>query len=710
MATACLLVTGMAIYLLYHTSIEEQGERLRVLAQSQARLIEAIARYDRLHGIAYPGGPAKATLTQITDAHGRYPGFGKTGEFTLARREGNSIVFLLRHRHTTLENPKTIPLDSRFAEPMRRALAGKSGTIIGKDYRGETVLAAYEPVKTLNFGIVAKMDLAEIKSPFIRAGLIAICCTFIVVFGGAALFLRISDPIIRSLERRTVGLKKAYEEINLALEEREKASGELKRLASIVESSDDAIIGKTLDGVITSWNKGAENLYGYSEEEMKGKPVSMLLPPGRSDNLPQRMQKIRGGERIDHYETVRQRKDGTLVDISLSIFPIKDDKGEIVAASTIARDISAHKLADEKIQKSEQQLSDLIENSLTGISIIQDNTVVYQNLEQERLLGPLPRPAKLSDHESIHPDDIEKVSNFYLALATGKESRFETDFRFFVSYKKGRKDRMKWVHCRASLVDYQGKGAVLVNMMDITRTKELEQLLRIEDKMSSLGRVSAGIAHEIRNPLSGINIYLKTLEKIFDRGEGLDKVKGIIGELQSASRKIESVIRRVMDFAKPAEPKLLLTDMNQPIEEAVRLTAVAMRKRGIQFERVSAEALPPCRLDPQMIEQVIVNLINNAADAMKNMDGAKKIQVATSVSDDHVVLKVSDSGLGVPPHLRDKVFDPFYTTKNGSSGIGLSLGRRIITDHGGYFEVSESRLGGAEFIIGIPFEKGLASK
>jgi PAS domain S-box-containing protein len=398
------------------------------------------------------------------------------------------------------------------------------------------------------------------------------------------------------------------------------------------------------------------------------------------------------------------------VDISLTISPIKDDTGTIVAASTIARDISAHKLAEEKIRKSEQQLRDLIENALTGISIIQDNTVVYQNLEQERLLGPLPRPAKLSDHESIHPDDVEKVSKFYHALSTGKESTFETDFRFFSSDKRESKDCMKWVHCRASLIDYHGKEAVLVNMMDISRTKELEQLLRIEDKMSSLGRVSAGIAHEIRNPLSGINIYLKTLEKIFDRGEGLDKVKGIIRELQSASKKIESVIKRVMDFSKPVEPRFVLMDMNQPIDEAVNLTSVAVRKIGIQLEREASKDLPPCMLDPQMIEQVIVNLINNAADAMKNMDGAKKIQVTTSVSDGHVILRVSDSGAGVPPHLRDKVFDPFYTTKSGSTGIGLSLGRRIITDHGGYFEVSQSKLGGAEFIIGIPVEKGPTSE
>ncbi|MBW1773065.1 MAG: PAS domain S-box protein [Deltaproteobacteria bacterium] len=492
----------------------------------------------------------------------------------------------------------------------------------------------------------------------------------------------------------------------MAMGEHKGADDRLRKLAAIVEFSDDAIIGCTLDGFITSWNKGAEHIYGYSAKEIIGEPVSVLVPKGRLNEMQEMQEQIKRGEQLDHYETVQQRKDGTLVDISLSISPIKDDTGAIVEASTIARDISAHKIAEEEIRKSEQRLRDLIENSLTGISIIQDGTVVYQNPEQERLLGPLPRPAKLSDHESIHPDDVEKVKNFYRALTTGKESTLETDFRFFVSDKKESNDRMKWVHCRASLIDYLGKEAVLINMMDISRTKELEHLLRIEDKMSSLGRVSAGIAHEIRNPLSGINIYLKTLEKIYDRGEGLDKVKGIIRELQSASRKIESVIRRVMDFAKPAEPKLVLIDMNQPINEAVNLTSVAMRKKGIQIERVPAEALPPCMIDPQMIEEVIVNLINNAAEAMKNIKGTKKIEVAASVSDDHIVLRVSDSGTGVPLNLREKVFDPFYTTKNSSAGIGLSLVRRVVTDHRGYLDISQGKLGGAEFIMGIPLEKG----
>jgi signal transduction histidine kinase len=317
----------------------------------------------------------------------------------------------------------------------------------------------------------------------------------------------------------------------------------------------------------------------------------------------------------------------------------------------------------------------------------------------------LPRPPKLTEIENIHPHDVQKVKEFYEDISSGRACTRETEFRFYPVDEAGNRLHMKWVHCRASAFDYWGKEAILINMMDVTRAKELEHFLRIQDKMSSLGRVAAGIAHEIRNPLSGINIYLNTLEKVYEREDSLDKVKQIIKQMQSASSKIESVIRRVMDFSKPGEPTFVSTNLNKPIEEAINLSSVALRKRGIKLEKILAEPMPPIRADPRLIEQVMLNLITNAAEAMKNVEGAKKIEIVSSVKAERVIAKISDSGPGVPLHMRDKIFDPFYTTKNGSTGIGLSLSHRIITDHGGSLEISSSKWGGAEFRIDIPVEK-----
>ncbi|MBC8359338.1 MAG: PAS domain S-box protein [Desulfobacteraceae bacterium] len=367
--------------------------------------------------------------------------------------------------------------------------------------------------------------------------------------------------------------------------------------------------------------------------------------------------------------------------------------------------IIERKRAEGALRESEQRFRDLIENSLTGISIVQDNQIIYQNPEQERLLGPLPRPFILADLGGIHPDDVDKVKQFYNKLSSGEVRTLDTDFRFYPVGKNGNRLDMKWVYCRTNLIDYQQKEAILVNMIDVTHAKELEDVLRIQDKMSSLGRVTAGIAHEIRNPLSGINVYLNTLEKIYDREDSLGKVKQILGQLQSASNKIESIIRRVMDFSKPSAPKFILADINKPIEEAITLSAVTLRKSGIKIDKVLAEDLPPCHSDPTLIEQIILNLITNASEAMKTVDGEKKIGVASSLENNRIFLRISDSGPGVPANIKDKIFDPFYTTKSDNTGIGLSLCQRIITDHGGSLGVSSSKWGGAEFVIEIPVEK-----
>ncbi|MBW1888475.1 MAG: PAS domain S-box protein, partial [Deltaproteobacteria bacterium] len=385
---------------------------------------------------------------------------------------------------------------------------------------------------------------------------------------------------------------------------------------------------------------------------------------------------------------------------------LEEIAGDIAFGLHIMELEEEHKRADEALKRSERRFRDLIENSLTGICIVQEDKIVYQNPEQERLLGPLPRPLMLTDFEGVHPDDVQKVKKFYKKISSRKSRTLDMDFRFYPIDKAGNRSDMKWVYCRTSLIEYQGEEAILVNMIDVTRAKELEDALRIEDKMSSLGRVAAGIAHEIRNPLSGINIYLNTLEKIYDREDSLEMVNQILGQIQSASNKIESIIRRVMDFSKPSAPKLLLTDLNKPIEEAIELSAVTLRKSGIKIEKSLAENLPPCYADTNLIEQVILNLIINASEAMKNVDVDKKIGVSSSLENNRILIKVSDSGPGVPSNIKEKIFEPFYTTKNESTGIGLSLSHRVITDHGGSLGVFSSKWGGAEFMIEIPVEKG----
>ncbi len=514
-------------------------------------------------------------------------------------------------------------------------------------------------------------------------------------------FLKEERNLINAIAER-LGRIIAHIEADTAVRESE------EKLRNLYESSIDGIARFDMEGNFLDANDAFLRMIGYDKEEVTQATDHNLTPSKWQDieaDIIKSQIKARGYS--DVYEKEYIRKDKSLLPVSIRTFLLKDEKGESVGMWSFIRDITEQKLAKETIRKGEQSFRDLVENSLTGISIIRDNQIIYQNPEQERFLGPLPRAPQFMDIQSIHPEDIEKVSLFYDTITSGTVQSLETDFRFYPPGKLDGKGNMKWVNCRASLIEYQGEEAILVNMIDITKTKELEHLLRINDKMTSLGRVAAGIAHEIRNPLSGINIYLNTLEKIYRRNDSLDNVKGILEQIQSASRKIETVIRRVMDFSKPGTPHFVRGDLNHPLDEAISLSSVTLRKRGIKIEKQLNNELPQYPFDPQQIEQVILNLINNASESMKTIDDEKIIEITSYLENNRIIVRVSDSGPGIPNDIQDEVFDPFYSTKNGSTGIGLSICHRIITDHGGLLTLSKSKWDGAMFTIELPIEKGI---
>jgi signal transduction histidine kinase len=258
------------------------------------------------------------------------------------------------------------------------------------------------------------------------------------------------------------------------------------------------------------------------------------------------------------------------------------------------------------------------------------------------------------------------------------------------------------------ILDESGRsfGTVLV-FRDVTEKKRIESERIKTQKLESLGILAAGIAHEIRNPLSGINISISSIGTVCGKSVVLEpeireKIRLILEQMNAAGTKIASVVQRVMDFSRPAPPQMGIVNLNEPVLEAIRLTSSTLRKRGIAVHTDLAPDLPKCRADAGLIEQVLVNLITNAFQAMEGTDGPKYLEIASAVLDGRIVIRVSDSGPGVPPSIRLKVFDPFFTTRKEGSGIGLSFSHRIIADHDGMLLVNTSKWGGAEFRIELP--------
>ena len=258
------LVVSLALGAWYNSVITEQSARLVEVAQSRARMIEAIAEYDRLDGYNHDRTHAdseKVTLGQVASAHKKFKGFGDTGEFTLAKKEGNKIVFFLKHRHDIEDIPKDVVWGSDVAAPMHKALQGESGLLIGLDYRGVEVIAAYEPVKLLNYGLVAKIDLSEIKKPFIYRAIQLILISITMVTIAALFFMRISTKLLRKIEHDEALIR------------------------GVIESAEDLIFAKNLTGQYIFVNRAMERLYNLPKAKILGKTPHEILPESLADNM-----------------------------------------------------------------------------------------------------------------------------------------------------------------------------------------------------------------------------------------------------------------------------------------------------------------------------------------------------------------------------------------------------------------------------------------
>ena len=218
-----------------------------------------------------------------------------------------------------------------------------------------------------------------------------------------------ADVTITALKDEADDLR-GFATVTRDITERRPMEEERARLAAIVESSDDAIIGKTLEGIITSWNNGAEKIYGYSAEEAVGRSISMLVPPERPNEIPRILESLRRGEKVDHFETVRLTKDGRRLDISLTVSPIKNSEGDIIGASTIARDITERKHAEEALRESEERFRATFEQAAVGVShVALDGRWIRVNQKLCDILGyPRGELLSLTFQDITHPDDLDR--------------------------------------------------------------------------------------------------------------------------------------------------------------------------------------------------------------------------------------------------------------------------------------------------------------
>lgn len=511
-------------------------------------------------------------------------------------------------------------------------------------------------------------------------------------------------PIEASISQVEINGKKLFTAIVRDVSETAKAREISGRLASIVESTDDAIISKTLDGVITSWNPAAECLFGYSSEEAIGKPMLLVIPQELAHEERDILARIVKGERIEHFETRRVRKDNKQIDVAVTISPLRDNSGRVIGASTIARDITERKRAEEEIR----QQAGLLSLAPAVVRDMNDRTVLWTR-GAEQLYGYSQKEAlgQISHDllKTVFPEPLAEIQKSLLANGVWEgelEHRARDGKRVIVA--------SQWVLHR----DPNGQASRILEVnADITALKQAEALQLRSQKLESLGTLAGGIAHDFNNILSAIN---GSASLAISQIPNDHPAQICLTEIEKAGTRAADLVRRILTFSRPQDQNMQVQAIEPVIEEALKLvrsTLPAMIEIRTEFSKV----LPKVCVDATQIYQVMVNLATNAAHAIGDNRGVIEVKLDERTVKEHEVLlysevpaghytrlQVNDNGCGMDAATLQRIFDPFFSTKptGKGTGLGLSVVHGIVTAHHGVMKVYSEPGKGTTFHIYLP--------
>ncbi|MGD9762854.1 MAG: PAS domain S-box protein [Candidatus Binatia bacterium] len=541
------------------------------------------------------------------------------------------------------------------------------------------------------------------------------------------------------------------------LRQRKPAEHARAQLAAIVESSDDAIVGKTLEGIITSWNRGAERLFGYTADEMVGRSIMRIVPSERSQDVQTILAAMSRGERVEHFETERVCKDGRRISVSLTVSPIRDSAGRIIGASKIARDVTERKRVEGERRAALRELSTLyrigqtvyaeldrqrllqtITDAATDLSGAQFGAFFYNSVDERGdqyllyTLSGAPREAfekfgapritqifaptfagqgvvRLDDvrrdprygHNAPHrgvPEGHLPVTSYLAVPVSGRTGEV------FGGLFLGHPEPGVFSEAAERIVVALANQAAIA--LDNARLYEAEQRARVaaEDASRAKDQFLAMLSHELRNPLSAVHNAIRTAELDPERRERA---------LDIAHRGTDQLTRLVddlLDVARITQGRISLRKATVPLSAVLERAIDSMRESFEDHSVAITLSLPARELevegDGARLEQVIGNLLSNAA---KYTDPGGRITVTLEHEGNEAVLRIRDTGIGIPPDMLSHVFELFRQADQsldrarGGLGIGLTLVKQLVELHGGRVEAHSEGAGkGAEFVVRLP--------
>jgi PAS domain S-box-containing protein len=500
-------------------------------------------------------------------------------------------------------------------------------------------------------------------------------------------------------------------------------------LAAIVESSEDAIISKTLDGIITSWNDAAERIFGYTAAEAIGKPIAIIIPPELWLEEEQILQRLNDGERLSHIETTRVRKDGSRITTSLSISPIRDASGAITGISKIARDVTEHKkLVEREALASAEALAErgfheLIENAPDAIlQVGSDGKILIANRTAEQLFGYTRAELIGAGVDALVPEGAREhhAARRQKFAAAGVSRPMGLGLELYARRKDGTEFPVE-----ISLSPTRTASSVTVTAVirDVTERKRAEQQIQslqqsymaeLENRHKEAERLNmlksefiASVSHELRTPLHTI---IGFAELLGEEGEGPlnEKQRRFLRHIQTDSEHLLGLINDVLDLSMIEASGLTLRTETLPLQMAISeavnairpfatARSVAVREREIPEVRVLA--------DPLRLRQILYNLLSNG---VKFTPAGGEVAVTAAPEGALIRITVSDSGVGIAKEEYERIFDKFYQVGKTTvgvrqgTGLGLTICRQLVEMQGGRIWV-ESEVGkGSHFHFTLP--------
>jgi PAS domain S-box-containing protein len=487
------------------------------------------------------------------------------------------------------------------------------------------------------------------------------------------------------------------------------APDESSRLAAIIESSSDAIISKDLNGTILTWNRGATAIYGYAAEEVIGRSIKVLVAPDQAGEEEAILARIREGQRVEHFEAVRINKNGNPIHVSLTISPIFGKNG-VVGASHVARDISEHRRLDE----ANAQLAAIVESSDDAIISKSPSGIIRTwNASAERLYGYSSAEAIGRNVTFLQPPgrEMEEAEILRTIGNGGRVDHFETE--------RMRKDGsvLKVSLTISPIRDRAGAVTGVSHIArDITRQREIEEHLRQTQRLESLGVLAGGIAHDFNNLLTGIlgnaSLALDLLP------ESCGSMKPVLDDVVTASERAARLTQQLLAYAGKGRFVVERLDLPAIIREIERLLQSTIPK-NVRIGLNLADQLPHIEGDAAQVQQVVMNLLLNAAEAIpEGCTGDVAIKAALEQVDEdcirqdfatydlqpgaYVALEVRDTGIGMDEATIERIFEPFFSTKFTGRGLGLAAVLGIVRGHRGALKVWSAPGQGTIFKVLFP--------